>query len=62
MFTKLAEFTKKYRIYITVVWLAAAVILFLIAPKLSKVGVTNDTQFLPQDTESSKASELLKDK
>jgi RND superfamily putative drug exporter len=62
MFTKLAEFTKKYRIYITVVWLAAAVILFLVAPKLSKVGVTNDTQFLPQDTESSKASELLKDK
>jgi RND superfamily putative drug exporter len=62
MLTKLAEFTRKYRIIITAFWLAAAVILFLAAPKLSKVGVTDDSAFLPQNTESSKASKLLKEK
>jgi len=34
MFNKLAEFTRKYRIVITAVWMAAAVVLFLAAPKL----------------------------
>ena len=62
MFTKLAEFTRKYRIIITTVWLAAAAILFLASPKLSKVGVTDETQFLPQNTESTTASNLLKNK
>ena len=62
MFTKLAEFTKKYRVIITVVWLAAAVILFLVAPKISKVGVTDESQFLPKDTESAEASNLLSEK
>ena len=62
MFTKLAEFTRKYRIIITAVWLAAAAILFLASPKLSKVGVTDETQFLPQNTESTTASNLLKNK
>jgi len=62
MFTKLAEFTKKYRVIITVVWLAAAVILFLIAPKISKVGVTDESQFLPKDTESAEAGKLLSEK
>jgi RND superfamily putative drug exporter len=62
MFTKLAEFTRKYRIVITAVWLAAAAFLFLAAPKLSKVGVTDETQFLPQNTESTTANKLLKDK
>ena len=60
MFTKLAEFTKKYRITITIVWLAAAVALFLVAPKISKVGVTDESQFLPQNTESAEAARLLK--
>ena len=62
MFTKLAEFTKKYRITITIVWLAAAVALFLVAPKISKVGVTDESQFLPQNTESAEAARLLKEK
>ena len=62
MFTKLSEFTRKYRIIITVIWLAAAAGLFLFAPKLSKVGVTDESQFLPQDTESSKAANLLSEK
>ena len=50
MFAKLSEFTRKYRVIIAAVWLAAAVILFLFAPKLSKVGVTDESQFLPQNT------------
>ena len=62
MFAKLSEFTRKYRIIITAVWLAAAAILFLFAPKLSKVGVTDESQFLPQNTESTTASNLLKEK
>ena len=62
MFTKLAEFTKKYRITITIVWMAAAVALFLVAPKISKVGVTDESQFLPQNTESAEAARLLKEK
>jgi RND superfamily putative drug exporter len=62
MFAKLSEFTRKYRIIITAVWLAAAVILFLAAPKLSKVGVTDESQFLPQNTESTTAGNLLKEK
>ncbi|MGP8079966.1 MAG: MMPL family transporter [Dehalococcoidales bacterium] len=62
MFTKLSEFTRKYRIVITAVWLVAAVSLFLFAPKLSKVGVTDESQFLPQDTESSEAANLLSEK
>jgi len=62
MFSTLSKFTTKYRIPITVVWVAAAVILFLFAPKLSEVGVTDESQFLPQDTQSSTASKLLKEK
>jgi len=62
MFAKLSEFTRKYRIIIAAVWLAAAAILFLVAPKLSKVGVTDESQFLPQNTESTTAGNLLKEK
>jgi RND superfamily putative drug exporter len=62
MFAKLAEFTRKYHVIITAVWLAGAVIMFLAAPKLSKVGVTDESQFLPQNTESTTANNLLKEK
>jgi RND superfamily putative drug exporter len=62
MFSALSEFTRKYRVVITVLWLVAAVVLFLFAPKLSEVGVTDESQFLPQDTQSATASRLLKGK
>ena len=62
MFTRLAAFTAKYRITIVVVWLGLAVVLFLVAPKLSEVGVTDESQFLPQNTESSEVSKLIKEK
>jgi uncharacterized membrane protein YdfJ with MMPL/SSD domain len=44
------------------IWVIAAVYLFLFAPKMSEVGVTDDSQFLPQNTESSEADRLLKEK
>jgi RND superfamily putative drug exporter len=62
MFTRLARFTGKYRIIITIFWLVAAIVLFLVSPTLAEVGVTDESQFLPQDTESAEASRLLKEK
>jgi putative drug exporter of the RND superfamily len=62
MFLKLAKFTSKYKIYITLFWVALAVVLIIFAPSLSKVGVTDDSQFLPLNTESRQADKLLKEK
>jgi putative drug exporter of the RND superfamily len=62
MFLRLAKFTSKYRIYITLFWVALAVVLIIFAPSLSKVGVTDDSQFLPVNTESRQADHLLKEK
>ena len=59
MFDMLARFTTKYKLAITMVWLIAAVGLFLFAPRLSDVGVTDESQFLPQDTQSAVAERLL---
>jgi uncharacterized membrane protein YdfJ with MMPL/SSD domain len=62
MFSTLAELVSKYRIYVTVFWISLALALFFAAPKLSEVGVTDESQFLPQDTESAHARDLLKEK
>jgi putative drug exporter of the RND superfamily len=62
MFAAIARFTTKYRIAIIIVWLAAAIGLFLTSPSLSEVGVTDESQFLPQDTESATAARLLSEK
>ncbi len=62
MFSSLARFTSKYRVVIIILWLAAAIALFLVAPTLSEVGVTDESQFLPQDTQSASARRLLDEK
>ncbi len=62
MFSRLAGFVARYRIYITVFWIALAVALFMFAPSLSQVGVTDESQFLPQDTESARARSILDEK
>ncbi len=62
MFNRLASFTSKYRAVITIFWLAAAVTLFTVAPRLSEVGVTDESQFLPQGTQSAEARRLLSEK
>lgn len=62
MFKFLAGFSKRFKWLIVFFWVVAAVVLFLLTPKLSKVGVTDQSQFLPQDTESSTAAAILQDK
>lgn len=62
MFYTLSVFARKYRIAIIAVWLVAAIGLFLGAPKLSAVGVTDESQFLPQNTQSAEARKLLSEK
>lgn len=62
MFAYLAKFTFKYRIPIVIFWLALTAGLLVFAPSLAKVGVTDDTQFLPQNTESRQAEILLREK
>jgi putative drug exporter of the RND superfamily len=62
MFAHLAQFAFKYRIHITIIWIALAIALVITAPSLAKVGITDDAQFLPKDTESSQAQALLREK
>jgi RND superfamily putative drug exporter len=62
MFSSLARFTSKYRVVIIILWLSAAIALFIVAPTLSEVGVTDESQFLPQDTQSAEARRLLSEK
>ncbi len=62
MFLKLSKFATRYRLPIVFIWVAAGLALLFLAPKLSKVGVTDESQFLPQNTESAAASSLLKTK
>lgn len=59
MFAFLARFSNRFKWWIVLVWAVLAVTLLMIAPKLSRVGVTDQTQFLPQNTESSTADSLL---
>jgi putative drug exporter of the RND superfamily len=60
MFTFLARFTHRFKVLIILAWIVLAVVLLIVAPSLSKVGVTDDSQFLPRDTESIKAQNLIK--
>jgi RND superfamily putative drug exporter len=62
MFAHLAGFTSKYKIPVVIVWIALSVALIIFAPSLSQVGVTDDTQFLPRNTESTQAETLLREK
>ena len=62
MFSFLARTVTKYRVYFVIFWAVLAVGFFVAAPKLSEVGVTDESQFLPQDTESTHARALLEEK
>ncbi len=59
MFSRLARFTIRYKYGVIAFWVALAVVLTIFAPKLSEVGVTNDSDFLPQDAPSLTAQEVL---
>jgi RND superfamily putative drug exporter len=62
MFSTLGRIANKYKFFILAGWIILAAILFITAPSLSKVGVTDQSQFLPQNTESSFARDLLNTK
>ncbi len=62
MFAFLARFAQKFRILIILAWVGAAVALFLTAPSLADVGVTDESQFLPKDTESAEARRIIDEK
>jgi putative drug exporter of the RND superfamily len=62
MFSTLGRIANKYKFIILAGWIILAAILFITAPSLSKVGVTDQSQFLPQNTESSSARDLLNTK
>ncbi len=58
----LTRFATRFRVPIVLFWIVAAALLFVFAPKLSEVGVTDQAQFLPQGTESSTAASLVEEK
>jgi RND superfamily putative drug exporter len=62
MFSALGRFAHKYRYYILGCWLAITIFLVFQAPPLSEVGITDQSQFLPENTESVYARDLLNEK
>ncbi|PPD58739.1 MMPL family transporter [Dehalogenimonas etheniformans] len=59
MFKKIADISRRYRWLIAAVWTVAAISSFLFAPRLSDVGINDDSQFLPSDTESTLARDIV---
>ena len=62
MFARFGRFAQKYKWYILAFWLAFAVFMVIQAPLLSEVGVTDQSQFLPSNTESVTARNLINEK
>lgn len=59
MFSLFGRFARKYRYFIVAGWFVLAALLFFLAPKLSEVGVTDQSQFLPEKTQSKQVRDLL---
>jgi RND superfamily putative drug exporter len=59
MFAKFALFAHKYKYFILAFWLILAALFFFFAPNLSEVGVTDQSQFLPEKTESAHVRDIL---
>jgi RND superfamily putative drug exporter len=62
MFSKFGSFAQKYKYPILAGWFIITALLLFTAPSLSQVGVTDQSQFLPQKTESVYARNLLDEK
>jgi uncharacterized membrane protein YdfJ with MMPL/SSD domain len=58
-FEKLAAATNRYAWWVVGAWVAAAVVLSVVAPSLATVGVQDDTDFLPKDAPSQRADALV---
>lgn len=61
MFEKIARFSVRFRWFIIILWLAAVPILTANLPKLSDVTKNDNSQFLPKNSQTEKASELEAD-
>jgi RND superfamily putative drug exporter len=59
MFNKLGNLVVKFKLWIILGWVLAAALLFFLAPSLSEVGTMNESNFLPADSESLRARELI---
>ena len=59
MFGKIGNFAVKYRIWVIAAWALAAILLYFLAPSLSQVGTMTESNFLPKDSESLRARELI---
>ena len=61
-FAKFGKFLIKARYFVLLFWIVLAVVIFLTAPKLSKVGTTDEKSFLAAGSPSSEVSDLLQSK
>jgi len=59
MFNALGKFAVKFRIPIILGWILIAAAMFVFAPSLSEVGTMSESSFLPADSESLRARELI---
>jgi RND superfamily putative drug exporter len=62
MFAKLGQISQKYKYFIIAGWIILTAVLVLTAPKISEVGITDQSQFLPENTDSAHARNLLSTK
>ncbi len=59
MFRSLARFVTRHKVAIVAFWFAVAAAMALWAPSLSKVGISNESDFLPKDSPSLRAQQVL---
>ncbi len=59
MFSKIGSFAVRYKLWIILAWVIAAALMYLLAPSLSEVGSIKESTFLPADSESLRARELI---
>ena len=59
MFNALARFSVKYRWFIIIIWIVAVPLVVKNLPSLTSVSQSNNVQFLPASSPSTKAQTLL---
>ena len=59
MFDRLGRLVIRLRFVFVVGWIAAAALLAVFAPSLSKAGLADETSFLPRDAESLAARQVI---
>jgi RND superfamily putative drug exporter len=59
MFKSIGAFAVKFRFWIIAVWVIGAIAMAFLAPSLSQVGSMKESDFLPKNSDSQTASEML---